>query len=268
MFSSSLGRPILIFSLGYAAASLVFCFMTSAVSIPIENVVTGMPVRRDAEELVHRAARASCPSSPRARCRARRRPRGRSRRRFSALSSHVRCSHGERPGDGLLHLRVRRLGRLPALVPALVRGGLPVARHALGREREEAVLLLVRRAARDRPRVRELQDERAVGEGDRGRRRTGRELPRRGPPGRAEEAAAAADERMSPRREMGCVMRRLWWNPGMRVAARPFLVSSKKSPLRGGPRCIAREADDGRGRRLPSRTSSCGPTRRRAWTTR
>ena len=43
MFSSSLGRPILILSFGYAAASFVFCFMTSAVSIPIENVVTGMP---------------------------------------------------------------------------------------------------------------------------------------------------------------------------------------------------------------------------------
>ncbi len=96
MFSSSFGSPSLIFSLGYAAASRIFCFMTSAVSMPIENVVTGMrplgiprssctgrfsllPFQSQSARSSAATTSVSGPAS------------------FSARSSHVRCSQGERP---------------------------------------------------------------------------------------------------------------------------------------------------------------------------
>ena len=246
--------------------------MTSAVSMPIENVVTGMRPRGDSEKLVHGPVRASCPSSPRAPGPARPRPRCPARASFSARSSHVRCSQGERPATAPFTRANARLRRLEALVPALVRGGLAVAGHALGRQRQEAVLLLVGRAARDRPRVRELERKRPV----RQRRRRARRRPSacRRPMtarGRADEsAAAAADERRSPRREKegeeGCVMAGLWCeNPGMRDRMKPAGRATRRrsrgrrpscssfirrrSLLAASPAAPPRAAEDGRRRR-------------------
>ncbi len=96
MFSSSFARPILTLSFGNAAASFTFCLMTSAVSIPIENVVTGIPCAGtpriswtgrpsrlpfQSQSAMSSAATTSW-SFPAA---------------SSAFSRHVRWSHGERP---------------------------------------------------------------------------------------------------------------------------------------------------------------------------
>ncbi len=87
--------------------------------------------------------------------------------------------------------------------------------------------------------------------------------------GRAADAAAAAEERMSPRRERGrergeedSVMAGLWWNPGMYermigaiakavsrgLAATLSLLLIRRYLPRGASRCAARAAADGRRR--------------------
>ena len=140
MFSSSFGSPILIFSFGNAAASRTFCFMTSAVSMPIENVVTGMrPFGTPRSSCTGPVQLLALPVPEREVERGHDLAVG-PRLLLGALQPRE-VLPGREARDGRLHARERRLRRLEALVPALVRGGLAVAGHALRRQRQEAVFL-------------------------------------------------------------------------------------------------------------------------------